>query len=56
MDAHGEFVDRILIADHEPRAPKKQHHTVERNFERLSDERGFEGGYTAVQDYVRPRR
>ncbi len=25
-------------------------------FERLRDERGFDGGYTTVRDYVRPRR
>jgi transposase len=54
MDAHAEFVDQILISDRE--APKKQRHTVRRIFERLRDERGFEGGYTTVRDYVRPRR
>ncbi len=43
MDAHAEFVDQILISDRE--VPKKQRHTVRRIFERLRDERGFEGGY-----------
>ncbi len=54
MDAHADFVDQILISDRE--APQKQRHTVKRIFERLRDERGFEGGYTTVRDYVRPRR
>ncbi len=54
MDAHADFVDQILISDRE--VPKKQRHTVRRIFERLRDERGFEGGYTTVRDYVRPRR
>lgn len=54
MDAHAAFIDQILISDRD--APKKQRHTVRRIFERLRDERGFEGGYTTVRDYLRPRR
>lgn len=54
MDAHAAFVDQILISDRS--APKKQGHTLRRIFERLRDERGFEGGYTTVRDFVRPRR
>ncbi len=54
MDAHADFVDQILLLDRE--APQKQRHTVKRIFERLRDERGFEGGYTTVRDHVRPRR
>ncbi len=54
MDAHADFIDQILISDRE--VPKKRRHTVRRIFERLRDERGFEGGYTAVRDHVRPRR
>jgi transposase len=54
MEAHAEFVDQILLSDRE--VPKKQRHTVRRIFERLRDERGFEGGYTTVRDYIRPRR
>jgi transposase len=54
MDAHATFIDQILISDRD--APKKQRHTVRRIFERLQDERGFEGGHTTVRDYVRPRR
>ena len=54
LDAHAAFIDEILRSD--PSAPKKQRHTIKRIFERLRDERGFEGGYTTVRDYVRPRR
>lgn len=54
LDAHLAFIDEILRSD--PSAPKKQRHTIKRIFERLRDERDFEGGYTTVRDYVRPRR
>jgi transposase len=35
---------------------RKQHHTSKRIFERLREERGFDGGYTIVKDYVREHR
>ncbi len=54
LDAHTAFIDEILRSD--PSAPKKQRHTIQRIFERLRDERGFDGGYTTVRDYVRPRQ
>ena len=54
MDAHAAFIEQILAADQS--APKKQRHTIQRIYERLVAERGFEGGYTTVRDYVRPRR
>lgn len=54
LDAHAAFIDEVLKAD--LIAPKKQRHTILRLFERLRDERGFDGGYTTVRDYVRPRR
>ncbi|MBA3625896.1 MAG: IS21 family transposase [Methylibium sp.] len=54
LDAHAAFIDEILKTD--LTAPKKQRHTILRLFERLRDERGFDGGYTTVRDYVRPRR
>jgi transposase len=54
LDAHAGFIDEILTSD--LTAPKKQRHTILRVFERLRDERGFDGGYTPVRDYVRPRR
>ena len=54
LDAHAAFIDEILKADLSE--PRKQRHTILRIFERLRDERGFDGGYTTVRDYVRPRR
>jgi transposase len=54
LDAHAGFIEEILTSD--LTAPKKQRHTIQRIFERLRDERGFDGGYTTVRDYVRPRR
>jgi transposase len=54
LDAHAAFIDEVLKFD--LAAPKKQRHTILRIFERLRDERGFDGGYTTVRDYVRPRR
>ena len=46
--------DRILEDD--LGRPRKQRHTARRIFERLRDEYGFDGGYTAVKDYVRGNR
>ena len=54
LDAHAGFIDEILKSD--LTELKKQRHTILRIFERLRDERGFDGGYTTVRDYVRPRR
>jgi transposase len=54
LDAHAGFINEILTSD--LTAPKKQRHTIRRIFERLRDERGFDGGYTTVRDHVRPRR
>ena len=54
LDAHAAFIDEILKADLSE--PRKQRHTILRLFERLRDERGFDGGYTTVRDYVRPRK
>ena len=36
--------------------PRKQRHTAKRIWERLRDEEGYEGGYTAVKDTVRRLR
>ena len=47
-------IDRILEDD--LNVPKKRRHTAKRIYERLRDERGFEGKYTIVKDYVRERR
>lgn len=47
-------IDAILETDRV--GPVKQRHTAKRIFERLGDEHGFAGGYTAVKDYVRIAR
>ena len=44
-------IEAILAADKQ--APPKQRHTAKRIFERLRDEHGYTGGYTAVKDYVK---
>ena len=44
-------IEAILTAD--KTAPHKQRHTAMRIFERLRDEHGYTGGYTAVKDYVK---
>ena len=54
LDAHIGFIDQILHED--LGAPKKQRHTIQRIYDRLREERGFDGGYTTVRDYVHPRR
>ena len=47
-------IDQILEGD--LGRPKKQRHTAKRIFERLRDEHGYDGGCTAVKDYVREDR
>ena len=54
LDAHTGFIDQILHDD--IGVPKKQRHTIQRICDRLREERGFDGGYTTVRDYVHPRR
>lgn len=54
LDAHIGFIDQILHDD--IGAPRKQRHTIQRIYDRLREERGFDGGYTTVRDYVHPRR
>ncbi|UCF55563.1 MAG: IS21 family transposase [Bradyrhizobium sp.] len=54
LDAHLKFIEQILDAD--AHVPAKQRHTARRIFERLRDERGYDGGYSTVRDYLRPRR
>ena len=54
LAAHIGFIDQLLRADLE--VAKKQRHTVQRIYDRLREERGFDGGYTTVRDYVHPRR
>ena len=54
LAAHIGFIDQILADDLDP--PKKQRHTIQRIYDRLLEERRFDGGYTTVRDYVHPRR
>ena len=44
------------IPEDDLNVPKKRRHTAKRIYERLRDERGFEGKYTIVKDYARERR
>lgn len=48
------IIDAILAAD--MTAPPKQRHTAQRIFERLQAGHGYEGGYSAVKEYVREAR
>lgn len=54
LNAHTGFIDQILQDD--LHVSKKQQHTIQRIYDRLCEERGFDGGYTTVRDYVHPRR
>ena len=54
LEPYTGVIDRILEDDES--APRKQHHTAKRIFERLKKEHGFDGGYTTVKDYVQERR
>ena len=49
-----EIIDEILAGD--KTVHRKQHHTARRIFDRLKDEYGYPGGYTAVKEIVRDRR
>ncbi len=46
-------IEEILTSDKDRKVPKKQRHTAKRLFDRLVDEYGYEGGYTAVKEAVR---
>ncbi len=54
LSDHVDFIEQVLDADEA--APAKQRHTARRIFERLRNERGFDGSYSTVRDYVRSRR
>jgi transposase len=45
------FIEETLTEDR--RAPRKQRHTAKRIFDRLVNEYGYDGGYTAVKEAVR---
>jgi transposase len=46
------IIEEILRTDKEQKVKKKQRHTAKRIFDRLRDEHGYEGGYTAVKEAV----
>jgi len=50
IDPHLEWIGEILLADRD--VHRKQRHTAKRLFERLRDERGYEGAYTSVKEAV----
>ena len=53
----GPYLERIgRILDSDKELPKKQRHTAKRVFERLSEEEGYQGGYTAIKEAVRELR
>lgn len=54
LEAHKSFIDGILEFD--KKSPRKQRHTIQRLFDRLKEERGYEGGYTILRDYVSKKR
>jgi transposase len=51
---HKEWIDEILASDQ--KVHKKQRHSVLRIFNRLKDERNFNGGYTIVREYIAEKR
>jgi len=56
MGPHRDLVRGWLTAEIADEVPVKQRHTARRIFERLRDERGFDGCYSTVRDFVRSRR
>ena len=50
IDPFREWIRTVLDADRS--VPRKQRHTAKRLFERLRDERGYDGGYTVVKELV----
>jgi transposase len=51
LDGHKEWIDEVLEED--KGVWHKQRHTARRIFDRLVDERGYGGSYSAVQRYVK---
>ena len=47
LDDHKDFIDEILEQDKQ--VHHKQRHTAQRIFDRLCDERSFDGSYSTVQ-------
>lgn len=51
IDPHISWIREIITADKS--VLRKQRHTAKKIFDRLVEERGYQGGYTAVKDVVR---
>lgn len=49
-----EVIDEWLEQDQ--KIPRKQRHTVKRIYDRLQEEKGFEGSYSSVKKYVRKKK
>ena len=49
-DDHAAWIESVLEAD--LGAPRKQRHTARRIYDRLVEERGYEGSYTSVRRFV----
>ncbi len=54
IDPHAAWIDGVLEAD--LGAPRKQRHAAKRIYDRLVEERRYEGSYSAVQRHVREWR
>lgn len=54
LDPYKDAIEDMLAEDR--KAWHKQRHTAKRIFDRLVDERGYEGSYSTVRRYVRERR
>ena len=54
LASHIDFIEEVIKQD--KTAPRKQRHTARRIYNRLKEERGFEGGYTIVREYVAQAR
>lgn len=50
IDAHVGWIHQVMDGDRD--LPRKQRHTATRIYDRLRDERGYRGGYTAVRELV----
>ena len=54
LEGNGAWVESVLEAD--AGGPRKQRHTARRIYDRLVEERGFEGPYSTVRRFVRDWR
>jgi len=54
LTPHKDWIDEILLSDQ--KAHKKQRHSASRIFQRLQNERSFNGGYTIVRQYIAEKR